>query len=92
MLALREIGFGVLRFNDIQVNTGAPKETLALRLRKLEEAGLIERRRYSEHPPRDEYVLTVSGTDFLPVLASIRHWGEIHASPAARRKGVGSIS
>jgi DNA-binding HxlR family transcriptional regulator len=78
MLILRELGFGVLRFNDIQVNTGAPKETVALRLRKLEGAGLITRRQYSAHPPRDEYVLTETGTDFLPVLAALRHWGEVH--------------
>jgi DNA-binding HxlR family transcriptional regulator len=81
MLALREINFGVFRFNDIQINTGAPRETLALRLRKLEEAGLIERRQYSEHPPRDEYVLTAAGSDFSPVLTALRQWGERHVTP-----------
>jgi hypothetical protein len=40
LLVVRELGFGVHRFTDIQVNTGAPRETLALRLRTLEEAGL----------------------------------------------------
>jgi DNA-binding HxlR family transcriptional regulator len=28
LLALRELGFGVTRFNDIQVNTGAPRASL----------------------------------------------------------------
>ncbi len=80
-LVLRELGFGVHRFNDIQVNTGVPRETLALRLRKLEETGLVERRRYSEHPPRDEYFLTEAGEDFSPVRGALRRWGERHVTP-----------
>lgn len=81
LLVLRELGFGVHRFKDIQVNTGAPRETLAVRLRKLEEAGVIERRRYCDHPPRDEYVLTAVGQDLTPVLTALREWGERHATP-----------
>jgi len=84
LLVLRELGFGVHRFNDIQTNTGAPRETLALRLRKLEEAGVVERRRYSEHPPRDEYVLTRAGKDIVPVLVALREWGETHVTPLTR--------
>ena len=81
LLVLRELGFGVRRFKDIQVNTGAPRETLALRLRKLEETGIIERRRYCDRPPRDEYVLTAAGRDLTPVLIALREWGERHAAP-----------
>ncbi|MEV7677802.1 helix-turn-helix domain-containing protein [Streptomyces sp. NPDC088341] len=84
LLVLRELGFGVHRFNDIQVNTGAPRETLVLRLRKLEDAGLIERRQYSERPPRDEYLLTAAGKDLSPVLRSLRQWGERHVTPVLR--------
>lgn len=84
LLVLRELGFGVHRFNDIRTNTGAPRETLALRLRKLEEAGLVERRRYSEHPPRDEYLLTQAGKGIIPVLAALREWGETHVTPHTR--------
>jgi DNA-binding HxlR family transcriptional regulator len=80
LLVLRELNLGVHRFKDIQINTGAPRETLALRLRKLEDAGLIERHRYSEHPPRDEYVLTASGREIAPVLRALRQWGERHAA------------
>jgi DNA-binding HxlR family transcriptional regulator len=82
LLVLRELGFGVHRFRDIQINTGAPRETLALRLRKLEQAGVIERRRYCDHPPRDEYVLTGAGRELLPVLATLREWGERHVTAA----------
>ncbi|MFE4171680.1 winged helix-turn-helix transcriptional regulator [Streptomyces sp. NPDC056909] len=84
LLVLRELGFGVHRFNDIQANTGAPRETLVLRLRKLEDAGLIERRQYSERPPRDEYLLTAAGQDLSPVLRSLRQWGERHVTPVLR--------
>lgn len=79
LLVLRELGFGVHRFNEIQVNTGAPRDTLATRLRQLEEAGLIARRLYHKRPPRDEYVLTESGTAMAPVLHELRTWGETYA-------------
>lgn len=84
LLILRELSFGVSRFADIRINTGAPRETLTTRLRKLEDAGLIERRRYSEHPPRDEYRLTDSGAAIGPVLRALRRWGEAYAEPPAR--------
>jgi len=85
ILVLRELRFGVHRFKDIQTNTGAPRETLALRLRKLEESGVIERRRYCERPPRDEYVLAAAGRELAPVLTALRVWGERHAAPVTRR-------
>jgi DNA-binding HxlR family transcriptional regulator len=84
ILILRELFFGVRRFNDIQVNTGAPRASLTARLRSLEECGLVERRRYSEHPPRDEYLLTDAGRELMPVLRGLRTWGEKHASPRVR--------
>ncbi|GAA4170647.1 helix-turn-helix domain-containing protein [Gryllotalpicola koreensis] len=87
LLVVRELGFGVRRFTDIQVNTGAPRETLAQRLRTLEEAGVVARRRYSDRPPRDEYVLTPAGEDLLPVLSGLREWGERHATPSVRSAG-----
>ena len=84
LLILREIGFGVHRFNDIRHNTGAPRETLAIRLRKLEDVGVISRRRYSEHPPRDEYLLTEAGEALMPVLRQLRGWGERFAAVPRR--------
>jgi DNA-binding HxlR family transcriptional regulator len=93
LLVIRELGFGVTRFKDIQINTGAPRETLALRLRSLEESGVIERQRYCEHPPRDEYVLTKIGRDLMPVIAALRKWGEEHVGPdGGKRQRKGSRS
>ena len=81
LLIVREIAFGVRRFNDIRHNTGAPRETLTTRLRKLEEAGVVHRRRYSERPPRDEYRLTERGRDFRPVVLALLAWGNRHFAP-----------
>jgi DNA-binding HxlR family transcriptional regulator len=79
LLVLRELDSGVNRFNDIQANTGAPRDRLATRLRELEAAGLITRRRYRERPPRDEYVLTAAGSAIGPVLRELQIWGETYA-------------
>jgi DNA-binding HxlR family transcriptional regulator len=79
LLVVREIGFGVRRFTEIQRNTGAPREMLTARLRKLEESGVITRQQYSQHPPRYDYTLTEAGQALVPVLRSLRRWGERYA-------------
>jgi DNA-binding HxlR family transcriptional regulator len=76
LLALREMAYGVHRFARIAGFTGASRDILADRLRKLEEAGVVERRLYSEHPPRYEYHLTRSGRDLFPVMISLLRWGD----------------
>jgi len=53
---------------------------LSARLKRLEEAGIIERRLYEEHPPRAEYVLTAKGRELGPVLKTLRAWGERHTT------------
>ena len=54
---------------------------LARRLNALVDAGLLVRRRYSERPPRDEYVLTARGRDFRPILVALLAWGNKHFAP-----------
>src|SRR3954470_17133592 len=61
LLIVREIGYGYVRFGDLAGFTGAPRDVLTTRLRRLEEVGVLERRIYSEHPPRYEYHLTETG-------------------------------
>lgn len=78
---VREIGMGVGRFAAIQRRTGAPREMLTSRLRKLETVGVITRNRYSDRPPRYEYALTTAGEELLPVMAALYAWGERHAAP-----------
>ncbi len=84
---LRELTFGVHRYNDIQANTGAPRDRLSLRLRQLEDAGVITRRRYCEHPPRDEYLLTSAGMALTPVLRELQNWGETYVLEDEARPG-----
>jgi DNA-binding HxlR family transcriptional regulator len=76
VLVLRELFANNHRFDEIQMMTGATPQMVAARLKKLEADGLVERRRYSERPPRYEYHLTGKGADFFPVLMALRAWGE----------------
>src|SRR3954468_24626422 len=75
LLVIRELFLGVRRFNDIAANTGAPRDILTSRLRRLEELGVVERREYSARPPRYEYRLTQAGKDLRPVMWALKQWG-----------------
>ncbi len=75
LLILRELFWQNHRFAGIAARTGAPTDILSARLKRLTEEGLIERRLYSEHPPRHEYHLTEKGRRVLPVLMAIQEWG-----------------
>ncbi|PRX45438.1 HxlR family transcriptional regulator [Prauserella shujinwangii] len=76
LLVLRELMLGERRFDRIARNTGASRDVLATRLRTLVEAGVLERRRYEEHPPRYEYVPTEAGRALQPVLLGLLQWGD----------------
>ena len=84
LLILCEIGQGACRFNDIQRNTGMSRDRLALRLRHLENHGLICRRRYCEHPPRFEYGLAEAGRSLGTAIEELREWGARY-SPSGER-------
>lgn len=76
LLVVRELLFGVRRFDAIARNTGAPRDRLTARLRTLEEAGIVSRRAYQERPIRYEYHLTEAGADLAPVLFALFSWGD----------------
>jgi DNA-binding HxlR family transcriptional regulator len=78
LLAVREVFLGNRRFDEMVRKTGAPRDTLAARLRTLVGAGVLERRQYSEHPARYEYRLTEAGRDLYPVIAALMRWGDLH--------------
>jgi DNA-binding HxlR family transcriptional regulator len=78
LLAVREAFFGNGRFDEIVRLTGAPRDTMAARLRGLVAAGILDRVQYCEHPARYEYVLTAAGRDLYPVILSLKHWGDVH--------------
>jgi DNA-binding HxlR family transcriptional regulator len=82
LLVLREVFYGVRRFDAIARNVGAPRDVLTARLRRLVEAGVLTRHQYSEHPPRFEYRLTAAGRELRPVLLTLMHWGDRHLTDA----------
>jgi DNA-binding HxlR family transcriptional regulator len=78
LLAVREVFLGNRRFDEMVRRTGAPRDTLAARLRTLVDTGILERRQYSEHPARYEYRLTDAGRDLYPVILTLMRWGDRH--------------
>jgi DNA-binding HxlR family transcriptional regulator len=76
LLALREIMLGERRFNQIAENTGASRDILAARLRKLVDAGVLEKVQYEAHPPRHEYYPTEAGRALQPILLGLMAWGD----------------
>jgi DNA-binding HxlR family transcriptional regulator len=70
---------GPRRFQDfLATQQGLAPTVLSARLKVLEEHGLVARRTYSTHPPRDEYLLTGKGRELVPVLTALRRWGSRH--------------
>lgn len=78
MLILRDAYAGFTRFDQFRKSLGIAPTMLTKRLAVLVEENLLEKRQYSEHPPREEYLLTQAGKDFLPVLFVIGAWGRKH--------------
>jgi DNA-binding HxlR family transcriptional regulator len=81
MLILRDALHGFTRFDEFQKSLGIAPNMLTRRLDALVKAGLLARRRYSQHPPRYEYVPTEKGRDFRPVLLALMAWGNKHFAP-----------
>src|ERR1700693_5175788 len=81
ILILRDAFRGLTRFDQFQKSLDIAPNMLTRRLNALVESGLLERRAYSEHPPRHEYVLPERGRDFRPVLWSLLAWGNRHFAP-----------
>jgi DNA-binding HxlR family transcriptional regulator len=78
LLIIRDALYGVRRYNDFLVHLGIPRASLATRLHALTLAGILEKRRYQQSPPRDEYVVTDRGLALWPTLRSLSVWGRDH--------------
>lgn len=78
LLVIRDALYGVRRYNDFLVHLGIPRAVLAARLQALTADGILEKRRYQESPPRDEYVLTDRGIELWPTIRSLGLWGREH--------------
>ena len=77
VLILRELFFGVRRFNQLQRSLpGITQKMLTQQLREMEADALIHRKVYAQVPPKVEYSLTPLGESLKPVLDSMHDWGE----------------
>ncbi len=77
LLLVRELSEGRSRFCELERSlTGISPRTLSLRLRGLEEEGIVERHTYPEVPPRVEYALTDKGQALLPIIDGMRAYGQ----------------
>ncbi len=95
LLLVRDLAEGRSRFCELERSlNGISPRTLSLRLRALEEQGIVERRTYPEVPPRVEYTLTEKGEALIPIIDSMRSYGsawladKCAAAPAEAREPV----
>jgi len=84
ILIIRDALNGLTRFDEFQRSLDIAPNMLTRRLNALVEAGLLERRRYHERPPRHEYLLTPCGRDFRPVVIALLTWGNSHFAPEGK--------
>ncbi|WP_232850573.1 winged helix-turn-helix transcriptional regulator [Nocardia acididurans] len=78
ILVLREAYYGTTRFDGFAARVGVTDAAASSALRKLTEAGLLEKRPYQEEGKRtrNEYILTEMGRDLIPVVVGLWQWGD----------------
>ncbi len=76
LLLIRDLAEGSRRFCELERSLdGISPRTLSLRLRALEDNGIVERKTYPEVPPRVEYGLTEKGQALVPLIEDMRAYG-----------------
>lgn len=75
LLILRDVAGGINRFDELQAEMAISRKVLSERLTALVSDGVLEKRRYQEHPPRYEYHLTSAGEALIPLLIALQDWG-----------------
>ncbi len=76
LLIVRDAFLGATRFSDFQQHLGIARNILTQRLRNLVEHGILERVNVGQAGERYEYKLSVKGESLLPVLTTLREWGD----------------
>jgi DNA-binding HxlR family transcriptional regulator len=80
LLVVRDLMRGKRRYAEFLASKEAiPTNILADRLKRLKAKGVIRARRYSQHPPRLEYELTLKGEELRPIMRAMVDWGVRHA-------------
>jgi DNA-binding HxlR family transcriptional regulator len=76
LLIIRDLAEGSSRFCELERSLeGISPRTLSLRLRALEEEGIVGRHTFPEVPPRVEYALTEKGEALIPLVEDMRKYG-----------------
>lgn len=76
LLVIRDLAEGHSRFCELERSlVGISPRTLSLRLRALEEEGIVRRQTFPEVPPRVEYALTDKGRALVPLIEDMRAYG-----------------
>jgi DNA-binding HxlR family transcriptional regulator len=89
LLLIRDLAEGSQRFCELERSlNGISPRTLSLRLRALEESGVVERRTYPEVPPRVEYALTEKGSALVPLIEDMRAYGRRWLLKSDRRESA----
>jgi DNA-binding HxlR family transcriptional regulator len=89
LLLIRDLAEGSQRFCELERSLdGISPRTLSLRLRALEENGIVERRTYPEVPPRVEYALTEKGSALVPLIEDMRAYGRRWLLKSDRRESA----
>ena len=78
LLVLRDVFRGAHRFDELKRGLDIATNVLTARLKRLTDAGILERRAYQEHPPRFDYAITDKGRDLYPVLIALLQYGDRH--------------
>ncbi|MBF0674462.1 helix-turn-helix domain-containing protein [Pseudomonas sp.] len=82
LLVLRESFLGIRRFDEFEKRLGVTRHVLANRLKKLTEAGVLNKVAYQQRPLREEYRLTAKGRDLYPAVLALVNWGDHYMSGA----------
>jgi DNA-binding HxlR family transcriptional regulator len=85
LLVLRDLFAGMSRYDEIQQDLGIASNMLAARLKRLREAGLVERAQAPDDARSWRYELTPRGRDLYPVLLSLMAWGDKWLTPAGQQ-------
>ena len=81
LLIVRELLVRPLRFSQLERRLPIAKNTLAARLEKLSQLGIVERPTSSAGKEGLSYALTRKGADLYPIVGALMAWGDVHASP-----------
>ena len=92
ILVIRDVTLGITKYSDLLESLpGISPNLLSQRLKLLEEAEVLQRSFYNDHPPRAEYLLTDKGRGLVPILRMIAEWGyKYELDETGRRHPKGS--